>query len=251
MEQNSRRWDGNQDDAATPAYAVRWGLALGLAGLAAGLWVVGPQLWTLIQDPARLEAWVESLGWFGPLALIALNALQIVIAPVPGYVVQLAAGFLFGPLWGGIWGALGLLTGAALAFWLARLFGRPVAERLVGRGRLDQWEKITYSTNTLVWVIILLGPTGDVPYFLAGLSRVGFVKVLVITAIIRIPSVFVAAAAGAGVMLLSWWQLVLIFVGLTGIVVVFLRYHDRIIQWSDRALQRQIERDESGELSAE
>lgn len=251
MEQNNSRWDGSPDDVAAPAHAVRWGLAVGVVGLAAGLWVTGPQLWTLIQDPARLEVWVESLGWFGPLALIALNALQIVIAPVPGYVVQLAAGFLFGPVWGGIWGSLGLLAGAALAFWLARLFGRPVAERLVGRGRLDQWEKVTYSTNTLVWFMILLGPTGDVPYFLAGLSRVSFVKVLLLTAIIRIPSAFVAAAAGAGVMFLSWWQLVLIIVGLAGVLLVFLRYHDRIIHWSDRTLQRQIERDESGELSAE
>jgi hypothetical protein len=82
-----------------------------------------------------------------------------------------------------------------------------------------------------------------VPYYLAGLSHVGFVKVLLLTAIIRIPSVFVAAAAGAGVMFLSWWQLALLFALLAGFVLVFLRYHDRIIAWSERRVQRQIERD--------
>lgn len=243
MQGNSSRGDGDSDDTASGVGAGRWGLALVIVALVAVFFFYGPQLWALIQDPDQLEAWVASLGWLGPLALIAFNALQIVVAPVPGYVVQLAAGFLFGAVWGGIWGSLGLVAGASLAFWLARLYGRPVAERLVGRGRLDQWEKVTYSTNTLVWFIMLLGPTGDAPYFLAGLSRVGFVKVLLLTAIIRIPSVFVAAAAGAGVMSLTWWQLALIFALLAGIVLLFLRYHDRIIQWSERRLQRQIEHD--------
>jgi uncharacterized membrane protein YdjX (TVP38/TMEM64 family) len=194
----------------------------------------------LLQNPAALEAWVASLGWLGPLALVAINTLQIVVAPIPGYFVQVAAGFLFGPLWGGVWGSLGLLAGASLAFWLARLFGRPVAERLVGRARLDRWEKVTHSTSTLVWFVMLLGPTGDVPYYLAGLSKVSFAKVLVITAIIRLPSVFVAAAAGAGVMLFSWWQLALIFAVLAGIVLLFLRYQDQLLHWTDRALQRQL-----------
>src|SRR5690606_6148085 len=98
-----------------------------------------------------------------------------------------------------------------------------------------------------VWFILLLGPTGDVPYYLAGLSRVPFVKVLVITAVLRIPSVFVAAAAGAGVMFLTWWQLVLLFALLTAMMLLFWRYHDQFLHWSDRKLQRQLERNLSKE----
>jgi uncharacterized membrane protein YdjX (TVP38/TMEM64 family) len=213
-------------------------LALALVALVAVFIFYGPQLWALVQDPEQLAAWVTSLGWLGPLALIALNALQIVIAPIPGYVVQLAAGFLFGALWGGLWGAVGLVAGGSLAFWIARLYGRPPAERLIGRARLAQWEKVTYSTSTLVWFIMLLGPTGDAPYFLAGLSQVPYVKVLLITLIVRVPSAFVAAAAGAGVLFLTWWQLVLLFAFLAGIVLLFLRYHERIVRWSERRLQQ-------------
>jgi uncharacterized membrane protein YdjX (TVP38/TMEM64 family) len=233
--------DGDTTATAATRYARRWGFGLALLGLITGLLIAGPQLWALARDPAALEAWVASLGWLGPLALVAFNALQIVIAPIPGYVVQIAAGFLFGAFWGGVWGTLGLLAGSSLAFWLARLYGRPLAARLIGAARLDQWEKVTYSTSTLVWFVLLLGPTGDAPYFLAGLSRVSYLKILSITAILRIPSVFVAAAIGAGVMWLNWWQLALLFALLTGVIVALLRYHDTILRWTERSVQQRLD----------
>lgn len=242
MQGYDNRQNGDSDQRVASVRTRDWAIALVAAGLVAVVIFAGPRIWEMVQNPAQIEAWVTGLGWFGPAALIALNAVQIVVAPVPGYVVQIAAGFLYGPLWGGVWGSLGLLAGSSLAFWLARLFGRPLAERMVGRSRLAQWEKVTYSTNTLIWVILLLGPTGDAPYYLAGLSKVSYVKVLCITAVLRIPSVFVAAAAGAGVMFLTWWQLVLVFAVVTGILLIFWRYHDQFLHWSDRKLQRQIER---------
>jgi uncharacterized membrane protein YdjX (TVP38/TMEM64 family) len=177
----------------------------------------------------------------GPIALIVLNAIQIVVAPIPGYVVQVAAGFLFGPFWGGVWASLGLLLGASAAFWLARLYGRPLVGRLVGDERLAQWEHIGHSDSTLLWFVLLLSPIGDLPYFLAGLAHVSFAKIFTITLIVRVPSTFVVAAAGAGVMLLTWWQLILLMVVLLLLLLLFLRYQERIIRWSDRHVQRRVE----------
>lgn len=219
---------------------LKWIVAAVVVIIVVALIWFGPQIWQLVQDEQALEAWVVSLGWLGPLALVAINALQIVVAPIPGYVVQVAAGFLFGPLWGGIWGSIGLLLGASLAFWLARLYGRPMVGRLVGPARLDQWEHVTHSTSTLVWFFLLLGPVGDIPYFLAGLARVSFVKILVITLVVRVPSTFVVAAAGAGVMVLTWWQMVLVVIALLGVLLLFFRYQEQILRWSDRFVQRQV-----------
>ena len=227
----------------TPAWASRFGKWL-VAGvvllMVIALVLFGPQLWQVVQDEAALEAWVISLGWWGPLALVALNAIQIVIAPIPGYVVQVAAGFLFGPIWGGVWANLGLLIGSSIAFWLARFYGRPLAGRLVGHERMAQWEHVTHSTSTLVWFVLLLGPIGDLPYFLAGVARVSFVKILVITLLVRVPSTFVVAAAGAGVMLLTWWQIVLVIGLLFAGLLLFLRYQTQIVQWSDNYTQRRV-----------
>jgi len=175
-----------------------WGLvAISLLGTALA-WRYGPQVWSLAQDEAALEAFVAQLGPWGPLMLITINAAQIVFAPLPGYVMQAAAGYLYGPLWGGIWGAVGLVIGAMLAMGLSRYFGRPIVERLVGSERLDRWERVTFSTSTVIWFLILLAPTGDLPYFMAGLARVSFTKILLLTLLIRVPTTFLVAAAGAG-----------------------------------------------------
>lgn len=247
--QHKRPSGVDQTDAASPrrldwfrAYGY-WLLLPALALLVVMGWRLAPGLIKALQDPALLEEAIKRIGWWGPLALIGLNALQIVVAPIPGYPVPIAAGFLYGPYLGVLWGTLGLLAGATLAFWLARWYGRPVAERLVGKARLDKWETVTHSASTPVWFIMLLGPTGDIPYFLAGLSRVGFTKILVITAILRIPSIVVAASAGAGVMLLTWWQLAVIIAGLAGILVIFLRYQRPLILWFEGRVHRQVDKE--------
>jgi uncharacterized membrane protein YdjX (TVP38/TMEM64 family) len=208
-----------------------------LVVLVALVWI-GPQLWQLVQDQESLEAWVAELGWLGPVALVAINALQIIIAPIPGYVSQLAAGYLFGPFWGGVWSSLGLILGASAAFWLARLYGRPLVGRLVGEDRLARWEHVTHSDSTFLWIVLLLGPVGDIPYFLAGLAHVSFIKILAITLIIRVPSTFVVTAAGAGVMLLNWWQIALLVIALLGLTFVFIRYQEQIIRWGDERIEK-------------
>jgi uncharacterized membrane protein YdjX (TVP38/TMEM64 family) len=215
-------------------------LAAGALALAIVLWQFGPQIWSLARDEAALEQLLTQLGWWGPVALVAINVAQIVLAPIPGYVVQAAAGYLYGPLWGGIWGALGLMLGGLLAMVLARSYGRPLAERLLGSGRLDKWEAVTHSTSTVVWFIILAMPTGDLPYFMAGLSHVSFVKILLLTLLIRVPTVFLVAAAGAGVWVLPGWQLGLLLVILLALVILFARRRDAIQLALDRRLQRRL-----------
>lgn len=220
----------------------KWLLAGTLAIIVIALLWIGPRVWQLAQDEELLAAWVAGLGWWGPLALVALNAIQIVAAPIPGYLFQVAAGFLFGPFWGGVWASLGLVIGSTIAFWLARLYGRPLVGRLVGHERLARWEQVSHSASFLVWLVLLLGPIGDIPYFLAGLSPVSFVKILIITLVVRVPSTFVVAAAGAGVLMLTWWQVALLLGALLGLLFLFFRHQEQLMRWSDQHIQRRIER---------
>lgn len=199
--------------------------------------------WRAINDQQQLQAFVEHLGWTGPLVLILLNALQIIVAPIPGYIIQAAAGFLYGPLWGGIWASIGLFVGSMTAMKLARVYGRPLVEKLVGAGRLTQWEQVTHSDNPLLWTVLLLGPTGDLPFHLAGLSRVSFLTVVLITACIRMPSVFVAAAVGAGAVSLSWWQFTLLVVVLGGLILLFLRHQQPLTAWFEQQVQQRLYRE--------
>lgn len=185
----------------------------------------------LFRDEARLEAWIQELGWIGPLALIGLNALQIVVAPIPAYGLYAAAGFLYGGLWGGLYCAIGTLIGVTLAMTLARTLGRPLVERLVEPERLARWDRLLGEQRLWIWALLLLAPIGDLPYFLAGLARVSIPKMLLLTAIIRVPTVFVIAAAADQVSRLQTWQLGLILAVLVVLLALVVRYQSRWMAW--------------------
>ena len=68
-------------------------------GIVAALW---PSL-SLIFEPDGLDQMIESIQSQGPvgvLILLGLQLLQIIVAFIPGEVVQVAAGMLYGPLFG-------------------------------------------------------------------------------------------------------------------------------------------------------
>lgn len=191
---------------------------MALAGLltlgAAVLLRYGPALLAVARDQATLQTFIQQIGWWGPAVLIGVNVLQIVIAPIPGYAVYLAAGYLYGPWWGGLWGSLGLLAGGMAAMAVARRLGRPLVVRLIGAETLTRWGAATHSDNVWVWGAILLSPIGDAPFLLAGLARISYGKILLLTIITRVPAAFAAAAIGAGAVQLSGWRLTLIALAL-------------------------------------
>lgn len=87
-------------------------------------------------DAAALEAWVKEAGAAGPLLFMAIYALGTVFF-LPGSVLTLAGGALFGPVWGTFYNLTGATIGATLAFLVARYLASHWVEQKTG-GRLRQ-----------------------------------------------------------------------------------------------------------------
>jgi uncharacterized membrane protein YdjX (TVP38/TMEM64 family) len=110
-------------------------IALGLGiGMAFGVWFVRDRF-TL----AQIEPWIGHLGGWAPAIYLALWMVVPVLG-LPGSPLGLAAGALFGPVWGSLYTLVGATAGATLAFLVARyLAGEWVARRASGRlGRILQ-----------------------------------------------------------------------------------------------------------------
>jgi uncharacterized membrane protein YdjX (TVP38/TMEM64 family) len=133
------------------------------------LWLPLSRLGT---DPVVVRTWIEGLGPLAPVAFFLLNVAQIVVAPIPGYPVQVMGGVLFGLIPGSVITVGGLTAGGTLAAWLGRRLGRPWLEKRMGRETLKAWSAIGHINSFWTWWIILLIPFGDIPYFIAGLSRI-------------------------------------------------------------------------------
>ena len=83
-----------------------------------------------------LSRWLAGVGAWAPLAFIALYAAATVLF-LPGSVLTLAAGALFGALPGALYSLTGATLGATLAFLLARYLAADWVARRAG-GRLKQ-----------------------------------------------------------------------------------------------------------------
>ncbi|MFH7245844.1 MAG: VTT domain-containing protein [Spirulina sp.] len=82
-------------------------------------------------DANSLEVWVNQAGIFGPLVFMAVYALATVLL-LPGSVLTLTGGALFGPIWGTIYNLTGAVLGATLAFLMARYLAGDWVEKRVG-----------------------------------------------------------------------------------------------------------------------
>ncbi|MEO1068515.1 MAG: TVP38/TMEM64 family protein [Cyanobacteria bacterium J06638_6] len=99
----------------------RW-MGLGLVLALAGGW-----LWphrALLLDPQALVVYLDQLGHWRTLGFLAIHVAAAALA-LPGAVVAIAGGAVFGTLWGTIWSVLGATLGAMVAFGLARSLGQP------------------------------------------------------------------------------------------------------------------------------
>jgi len=87
-------------------------------------------------DVAALEAWVKEAGPAGPILFMAIYALGTVFF-LPGSVLTLAGGALFGPVLGTLYNLTGATLGATLAFLVARYLASAWVEQKTG-GRLKR-----------------------------------------------------------------------------------------------------------------
>ncbi len=76
--------------------------------------------------------WIDGLGFIGPMVFILLYILVTVLF-VPGSILTLGAGAVFGVVWGTIWVSIGSTLGATAAFVVGRYFMRDWVSRQIGR----------------------------------------------------------------------------------------------------------------------
>lgn len=73
-------------------------------------------------QPASLEGFIQSFGWWAPIAYLLVSFLLILLF-VSSTVFTVASGLLFGPLWGSVLAIISSTAAAQLAFFLSRRVG--------------------------------------------------------------------------------------------------------------------------------
>jgi len=172
--------------------------AVGVAVLAVGLYVLVSRYAGFLTNAEALRTWLDQFGIFAPIVFIGLQALQVIVAPIPGQVVALVAGFLFGPLAGTVYSLTGVLIGSAVAFSLSKRYGRSFVERVIHEDVIERFDDFvdTVGIPGLFAFVIIPGLPDDAICFLSGLTKWSLPTFIGVIAVGRLPAYVLTVYAG-------------------------------------------------------
>jgi len=155
----------------------------------------------LYQDKYFLRDTVASWGWAAPLVFMAIQALQVIISPIPGEITGPVGGALFGTLWGVIYSTIGLTFGTLFCFWVGRKWGEPLIRPWLSE---HHWEKMNFileAEGAIICFILYLIPgfPKDIISYLFGISPMPFWLFAVVSTVGRLPGTWISSYFGAHV----------------------------------------------------
>ncbi|MBL3527131.1 MAG: VTT domain-containing protein [gamma proteobacterium endosymbiont of Lamellibrachia anaximandri] len=162
--------------------ALRWLLfALLVTGIALAI------LYRDHLDAATLQQWIEQAGTAAPLLFMLIYAIGTVFF-LPGSVMTLAGGALFGPVLGTLYNLTGATIGAVLAFLIARFFTSNWVEQKTG-GRLKQLKEGVENEGWRFVAFVRLVPLFpfNLLNYALGLTRIRLVHYLIATYLCMLP----------------------------------------------------------------
>jgi len=148
------------------------------------LWIYRQPLSTSLHWFSDLEAITTSIrgyGLWGPVVLCILFILQTFIAFIPGQALMVASGYIYGFSGGILITWISLVLGGQMAFWLARRYGRPFAEKWISSAILDRWDKSAAGQGIPFYVVTLVMPffPNDAMCYVAGLGSMNHRRFLI------------------------------------------------------------------------
>ncbi len=228
-------------------------LALLVAAIAVPAVIWHREIWQLFASMSRLREWVAGWGAAAPLVYVGVQAFQIVIFVVPGEIVQIAGGYLFGPWLGAALAIAGTIFGATVCFFLARLLGRPFVAAFVSEERMRAIEKLlaSRSARTVFFLLYLIpGIPKDVLGYVAGISPLTFLFFITVSTLGRLPGLIGSAVIGGAAAESRWVLLGIVSGAAIVLFVAGLILRPKIQAWLEGiAERRKARRDESGSSS--
>ena len=180
---------------------------MGLVAFVALMVVIMVVAWPYITDVfseggvERLVARVQNAGAAGVFMLLGMQFLQIVVAFIPGEVVQLAAGLMYGPWLGALFILIGCVISSAVIYQLVHKLGAPFVQGMVSTEHLERFKEFekTGKLDIIVFVLFLIpGMPKDVFTYIVPLTDMPMGRFLALTNIGRIPGVLGSTYAAAG-----------------------------------------------------
>lgn len=154
----------------------------------------------VLKDPNEVKNIIMSYGNYSILAYILLQILQVLAFFIPGEIIQIAGGYIYGTIWGSVLSIIGITLGSAMAYGFSSYYGKPLVNKIISKKDLRFFDRILNigSINIIVFLLYLIpGIPKDALAYICGISSIGFKDFIKYSTIARIPGIVVSAYFGA------------------------------------------------------
>ena len=176
---------------------TRWAIVAGVTGLIVAycvwlVWTNAPAYQFLVRlyvDKLFLKRPCGSGASCAPVIFMLLQALQVIISPIPGEATGILGGYLFGQWLGLLYSTIGLTVGSVVAFWIGRWLGAHYVKNLVSAETWDRLGFIVEAEGAVLCFIIYLIPglPKDIVCYLFGISPMPLWVFALVSGLGRIP----------------------------------------------------------------
>ena len=163
-----------------------------------GIWLMREYL----ADPDLVRERIGEHYFLGALALVLISAAQVVVALVPGEVVEIAAGYVFGSWIGSFLCLVGIVLGSSTTILLVRRFGARFVYAFYPKEKIDALPIINdpAKRNLLTFILFVIpGTPKDLFTYAIGLTDMSIPLYIALTTVARFPSVILSTVSGNAV----------------------------------------------------
>ncbi len=187
----------------------------------------------LLEDKHQMRDYLRTWGVWAPAIFVVLQALQVVLAPIPGELTGIAGGFIFGTWRAVVYSTVGLTLGSIVAFLAARIVGQPLIKLVVTQETVEKFHFLTEPRGALATLILFMIPgfPKDMLSYLLGLSPMHFVTFSIVCGLGRIPGTVLLALSGAALYKENWRLIAILGAACLVLLVVGYLKGEKLMSW--------------------
>ncbi len=193
-----------------------------------------PLVKMLSSEEGRLELQgiiKADMAW-GIVIYLVLQILQVIVALVPGGVIQILGGVLFGGFWGTILCICGILLGAIIVYVLVKKFGKPLIEAFFDDKVVTRFSFLQDSKKLELVIFILFlipGIPKDLLTYIAPLTKIKMSSFLTLSTLARIPAIIMSTVFGSTLSSGNIVAAIVIFIIVACLGIMGILYKDKWI----------------------
>lgn len=156
-------------------------------------------LQTVFGDKDVFKTFVDEHYVISAIVMILICAIQVIVALIPGELVEITAGYAFGTFGGAFIALLGITLGSVIVLILSKRYGRRLIESLYPKEKLDAIPIIhePKRRNALTAILFLIpGTPKDLLTYAVGLTDMSIPTYLAIATAARFPSIIISTIGG-------------------------------------------------------